>query len=88
VRSHGEEEVIVVVPRLLSPLTGPGMPVGSQVWGENAVTLPGTATRVYRNLFTAETIESEDTRDGHQTLPLGAVFSRFPVAVLERTKRS
>jgi (1->4)-alpha-D-glucan 1-alpha-D-glucosylmutase len=87
-RSHGEEEVIVVVPRLLSPLIGPGMPVGSQVWGENAVILPGAATRVYRNLFTAETIESEDTRDGQQTLPLTAVFWHFPVAILERVKRS
>jgi len=86
-RSHGEEEVIVIVPRLLSTL-GPGMPVGSQVWGENGVILPGGGTRVYRNLFTAETIESENTRDGHQTLSLPAVFSRFPVAVLERTKRS
>jgi (1->4)-alpha-D-glucan 1-alpha-D-glucosylmutase len=87
-RAHGEEEVIVVVPRLLSTLIGPGMPVGSQVWGENGVILPGGGTRVYRNLFTAETIESEHTRDGHQALPLAAVFSRFPVAVLERTKRS
>jgi (1->4)-alpha-D-glucan 1-alpha-D-glucosylmutase len=86
-RSHGEEEVIVVVPRLLSPLIGPGMPVGSPVWGESAVILPGGGSRVYRNLFTAETFESEDTRDGQPTLPLGAVFSQFPVAILERAKR-
>ena len=87
-RSHAEEEAIVVVPRLLSPLIGPGMPVGSQVWGEDAVILPGTGSRLYRNLFTAETIESVDARDGHQTLPLAAVFSHFPVAILERQKRS
>jgi len=87
-RSHAEEEAIVVVPRLLSPLIGLGMPLGAQVWGEDAVILPGAATRVYRNLFTAETIESGDTPEGHRTLPLAAVFSRFPVAILKRAKRS
>jgi (1->4)-alpha-D-glucan 1-alpha-D-glucosylmutase len=86
-RSHDDEEVIVVVPRLLSRLPGPGMPLGPGVWDEDAVILPGAATRGYRNLFTAETIESE-TREGQQTLSLAAVFSRFPVAMLERAKRS
>jgi (1->4)-alpha-D-glucan 1-alpha-D-glucosylmutase len=87
-RSYAEEEAIVVVPRLLSPLIGLGMPLGAQVWGEDAVILPGAATRMYRNLFTAETIESGDTPEGHRTLPLAALFSHFPVAILERAKRS
>ena len=77
-----------MVPRLLSPLIGSGMPLGAQVWGEDAVILPGGTTRMYRNLFTAETIESGDTPEGHRTLPLAALFSRFPVAILERAKRS
>jgi (1->4)-alpha-D-glucan 1-alpha-D-glucosylmutase len=87
-RSHAEEEVIVVVPRLLAPLIGRGTPVGSPVWGDDAVLLPGATTRVYRNLFTGETIESGDRREGHPTLPLAAVLSHFPVAILERAKRS
>jgi (1->4)-alpha-D-glucan 1-alpha-D-glucosylmutase len=87
-RSLAEEEVIVVVPRLLASLIGREMPVGSSVWGDDAVLLPGATTRVYRNLFTGETIESGDRREGHATLPLAAVFSHFPVAILERAKRS
>jgi hypothetical protein len=36
-------------------------------------------------LFTGEVITAEE-HDGRRTLPLAAVFSTLPIAILERTK--
>ena len=64
-------------------LIGRGVPVGPAVWREDAVLLlAGDGDRVYRNLFTGEIVETTE-REGRRTLPLAAVFSRFPV-MLER----
>ena len=39
--------------------------------------------RLNPNLFTGEIVETTE-REGRRTLPLAAVFSRFPVTMLER----
>jgi (1->4)-alpha-D-glucan 1-alpha-D-glucosylmutase len=68
------EDVIVAVPRLTTKLGEAGqLPVGG-VWGAGA--LAGAGGR-WRNIFTGEELEGD-------SLPLAAVFARFPVAVLER----
>jgi (1->4)-alpha-D-glucan 1-alpha-D-glucosylmutase len=83
-RSRDRDEVVVAVPRLLARLIGNAVPVGPAVWGEDAVVLPaGEKGRVYRNVFTGEIVETTE-REGHRILPLAAVFSIVPVAVLER----
>ena len=85
-RSHDREEVVVAVPRLLVGLIGGGVPVGPGVWGEDAVILAaGNEGRVYRNAFTGEIVETTE-REGRRTLPLAAVFSSIPVAMLERAE--
>ena len=85
-RSHEREEVVVAVPRLLVPLIGKGLPVGPDVWGEDAAILPsGSDSRTYRNVFTGEIVETTE-REGRRTLPLAAVFSSIPVAMLERAE--
>jgi len=85
-RAHEAEEIIVAVPRLLARLSEDTVPVGRGVWGEDSVVLRGNGNgRAYRDLFTGEVITAEE-HDGRRTLPLAAVFSALPVAILERTK--
>src|SRR5262245_4209419 len=85
-RSHDAEEIVVAVPRLLARLSEDKVPVGSGVWGEDALVLRGNGNgRPYRNLFTGEVVTVEE-RDGRGTLPLAAVFGTLPVAMLERMK--
>jgi hypothetical protein len=43
---------------------------------------------VYRDLFTGETIQITDKRGGRSVLPLADLFAGFPVAMLERVRRS
>ena len=74
--------MLVVVPRLVGrlipdPATAP---LGAEVWGDTQLILPRTdGKHNYRNLFTGETI---DTQDGKVELSLGDILATFPVAVL------
>jgi maltooligosyltrehalose synthase len=54
-------------------------PVGKRVWREDRIILPGNAPRQWRNVFTGEVIEG-NSRQG--ALPLAAIFSIFPIALL------
>ena len=78
-RRHGDEEVLIVVPRLSLALTKSEetMPIGD-LWGETRVQLGDRATMPrYLNLFTGATAEA---RDGH--LRCAELFSTLPVAML------
>ncbi len=85
-RMHGEEAVVVVVPRLVAGLLPDhaGPPLGPAVWGDTVIAVPSwrPASR-YRNVLTGEVL-STSTADDRQTLPLGEVLRHFPVAMLER----
>ncbi|HSY47588.1 MAG TPA: malto-oligosyltrehalose synthase [Thermoanaerobaculia bacterium] len=73
VRRHGDDAVLVVVPRLIAGLVKPGkFPIG-EVWGEASLPVIGK----WRNVFTGE-------EHSGPSLALRDVFARFPVAVLER----
>ena len=86
VRAQDAEELIVAVPRLMARVSGGEVPVGPAVWGEDALILPaGVEGRVYRNLFTGETVGTVE-REGRLALPAATVFSILPVAMLERVK--
>jgi (1->4)-alpha-D-glucan 1-alpha-D-glucosylmutase len=70
---RGEDEVLVVVPRLTTRLVKTGQfPLGD-VWADRALNVSGA----WRNVFTEENLDGS-------TLPLREVFATFPVAVLER----
>ncbi len=76
--SHGTSAVVAVAPRLFAGLMQEGdlAPLGERAWGEAKLELPAGA---YRNVLTGEA-----TDGGAQ--PLAVLLSRFPVALLVRTR--
>src|SRR5262249_41633744 len=85
-RAAGDEEVLVVAPRLLVGLTGgrEQPPTGPAVWQDTWLALPAEAKgRRYRHLFTGEVLSAGE-KDGQPTLPLAQVLGGFPVALLSR----
>lgn len=54
------------------------LPLGP-AWAKGSLTLPGTAARRYRNVFTGEVLVPE--RDGHAAF--NSIFATFPVALFE-----
>jgi (1->4)-alpha-D-glucan 1-alpha-D-glucosylmutase len=85
-RILADETILVVVPRLVVGLTG-GLeqpPLGAGVWKDTRLLLPSEmAGQIYQNLFTGEK-HSAEGRDRKSGLVLAAVFSHFPVALLQR----
>ncbi len=83
-RAHGDERMIVVVPRLLAKKFGElTLPIGKQAWGDAVLELPASlANGRYRNVLTGEMVELVE-RDGSSGLALAQVFANFPVALLE-----
>jgi (1->4)-alpha-D-glucan 1-alpha-D-glucosylmutase len=74
---------LVIVPRLLTRLipAPDAMPIGRGIWGDTALNLPEQSpARVWRNVFTGETVSSSDT------LAMADALSVFPVAVLIATE--
>ena len=73
IRRHGDDAVLVAVPRLVASLVKPGIfPLG-QVWAN--ATLPASGN--WQNSFTGEGHEGEE-------IPLSRLFATLPFAVLER----
>lgn len=69
-------------PRLITRLVAPEkLPLGKEVWEENALGLPPDAPRRWLNVFTGEELEIS-TMGKRNELPLENVFRRFPVALL------
>jgi (1->4)-alpha-D-glucan 1-alpha-D-glucosylmutase len=77
--------VIVVVPRLLAALVDrPGvLPLGAQVWGETAVSIPWLVpqTRLH-NVLTGRTAAGQ-WRDSTARFAASELLEEFPVALLE-----
>jgi len=72
-RRHEGDAVVVAAPRLLANLVKPGtFPIGD-FWPEASIPIAGS----WRNLFTGENLEGDE-------IALRSLFSRFPVAVLEK----
>ncbi|MCU0565606.1 MAG: malto-oligosyltrehalose synthase [Oculatellaceae cyanobacterium Prado106] len=76
-RELGETQIIAVAPRFLTALIKEGEhPLGEQVWHETRLLQPPTASTVWQDLITGQTIQGEDT------LWLKEILSHFPVALL------
>ena len=87
-RSHGDEQLLVVVPRLVHGLVDgePRAPMGMEPWRDTAIRIPKSdAGAAYRCLFSLETFEPQE-RDGELVLSVGTLTTRFPVVVLERVR--
>ncbi|HXA16626.1 MAG TPA: malto-oligosyltrehalose synthase [Thermoanaerobaculia bacterium] len=71
VRRYKDDAVLVAVPRLLASFVKPGtFPIGD-VWGDASLGVSGR----WRDLFTG---------DEHEGTEVRKIFTRFPVAVLEK----
>ena len=83
-RSHGNESVVTVVPRLIYGLLPDAgiAPMGVDVWKDTWVEVDAEARR-YRNILTGETLTAGPI-GGRSALPLADVFRDCPIALLER----
>lgn len=84
-RAKGKK-LVVVVPRLLWKLTRAGriLPFGEPAWENSGLIIPRSRSADrFHNIFTGEEVKI-DIEEGIARLPLSAVFSSFPVAVLEQ----
>jgi (1->4)-alpha-D-glucan 1-alpha-D-glucosylmutase len=81
-RRHGDVEILVVAPRLVTRLSGDNAaPVGA-VWGDDLLLLPDAEPNTsYTQLLTQQAIGISE-QDGKRGLPLAAVFADLPVALL------
>lgn len=82
-RSNGSA-LTVVVPTLFARLVDAngktGLPIGSTVWRDAAIALPGA--RRWRDLFTDRVIDVAET-DGAGALAAADALARLPIACLE-----
>ncbi len=82
-RRHERSWVVVVAPRLLTMLVAPGtLPLGQHAWGTGRLVLPSEAPRVWKSVFTGETVNAM-AASRTKYLPLYRIFQRLPVALLE-----
>jgi (1->4)-alpha-D-glucan 1-alpha-D-glucosylmutase len=81
VRCRGNEQALVVVPRLLTALAPGGRaPLGPEVWQDTGLLVPAPV-RAWRNIFTGEELRPAG-ENGQAALPLAALLAHFPVALL------
>ena len=99
-REHGEDRIVVAVPRLVtgllrtgSPADGAGRggaagPFPAGAWSDDQLLLPDPPGTRFRNLFTGETLETTEPMStagrAKSALPLGRLFADFPVSLLHR----
>jgi (1->4)-alpha-D-glucan 1-alpha-D-glucosylmutase len=84
-RILGNRSVVAVVPRLVAGLAGTEnrLPVGAEVWEQNAIVLPQNLTgHRFRNVLTREELTPVATSEGARIL-LGDTFRVLPVAILK-----
>lgn len=87
-RRQGQEELLVVVPRLFSRLLRDVStpPLGPAIWDDTLLLLsPSLEGRCFSNLFTGELISAAPHQGGF-ALALSEVFANFPVALLKRQR--
>jgi (1->4)-alpha-D-glucan 1-alpha-D-glucosylmutase len=76
-RVADEATAISVAPRLLARRGGEAPPLGMEYWGDTTLDLPAELGRRFTNILTGEALEGD-------TLPIGRLLGRFPVALLAR----
>ena len=84
-RVHGDDAVVVVIPRLLARRGGEGLPLGAEYWADTWVELPRELGGRFANVLTGEMVESAPAGEA-AALPVGAALATFPVALLERQR--
>ncbi len=78
-RGLGKEQAVAVAPRFLGGVVEPGrLPLGMDVWQDTKLNLP-EIDGSWTNVLTGETLS------GGETLPMGELLRKFPVALLLRS---
>jgi len=84
-RILGDQNVLVVAPRLVAGLTGeePRLPLGREIWDRNTIMLPhNLAGHGFRNVLTGEEVEPI-RGEGRAQLLLADALRVLPVAILK-----
>lgn len=69
--------VLVVAPRFLTSLVGPGAPpLGRDLWGDTSITLPEDASSTWQDAITDEIVPTPGR------VLVGDILTKFPVAIL------
>ncbi|NGZ96462.1 MAG: malto-oligosyltrehalose synthase [Nitrospira sp. WS110] len=85
-RIHGDQAVVVVVPRLLTGVIEDpaALPVGEKVWGDTRVMMPSWKEgSPFRNALTGSQLVTMSD-DGRQTIAAAEILKDCPVALVER----
>jgi (1->4)-alpha-D-glucan 1-alpha-D-glucosylmutase len=83
IRRRRGDWALAAAPRLVAGLGARSRPpLGSRVWGETALILPGNAPEHWYNTLTGETAVARRVAGGKRRLRLDELFARFPVALL------
>lgn len=85
-RIHGDQAVVVVVPRLLTGVIEDPteLPVGERVWGDTRVTMPSWKEgSPYRDVLTGTQLATISD-DGRQSITAAEILRDCPVALVER----
>jgi (1->4)-alpha-D-glucan 1-alpha-D-glucosylmutase len=78
IRSYQEDHILVAVPRFFTKLSESGiMPIGEQVWRDNRILLPKSASKNWLNALTGDTLQAR-----FDFLSIGRVFDSLPIALL------
>jgi (1->4)-alpha-D-glucan 1-alpha-D-glucosylmutase len=75
-RVGDDAAVLTVVPRLLARRGGDAPALGPDTWQDTTLEIPAGIGPRFRNVFSGEMLDGE-------TLPIGGVLGRFPVALLD-----
>jgi (1->4)-alpha-D-glucan 1-alpha-D-glucosylmutase len=84
-RTLGDQQVLVVVPRLVAALLPDAdvPPLGERVWGDSRIELGATAAASYRHVLTGACVAVQRSSGEAPSLRAGDVFTHLPVAFLE-----
>jgi (1->4)-alpha-D-glucan 1-alpha-D-glucosylmutase len=82
-RAAEGQTLVVAAPVQIATLMrgGLALPLGTDVWRDARLPVPGEPGRVYTDLFTGQELTAEEG-DGRTALKLAEVFGEFPVAAL------
>jgi (1->4)-alpha-D-glucan 1-alpha-D-glucosylmutase len=81
-RSRGDEQALVAVPRLVATLTpDAALPVGERIWADTRIVLPRTAAAALHDIFLERCVELRS--EGRASVPAADLFAGLPIACLE-----
>ncbi|MDJ0736351.1 MAG: malto-oligosyltrehalose synthase [Nostocaceae cyanobacterium] len=76
-RELADKQIIIIAPRFFTSLVQEGeYPLGEQIWQETRIYLPAGSSGTWKNIFTGQEVEGENT------IWVREILQHFPVALL------